>query len=166
MHHCTVEKWVSIKSVFSSLAQLKEQWSIIKLFAFSTRRQAALCSFPLASFSPTRKRICRIIKFSEPPKFISFFMIQTPSPGAVCPASVKFLALQRISDFNSILPETAKTTVVASFCEHCCNAHLKEPSPSSLVLVTITTFPPRPPVAFLPKPSAVGKAFNTSGPFA
>lgn len=79
-----------------------------KVIRISTRRQAALCSFPLASFSPTRKRICRIIKFSEPPKFISFLMMQTPSPGAVCPASVKFLALQRISDFNSILPETAK----------------------------------------------------------
>ena len=89
-----------------------------------------------------------------------------PPPGAVCPAIVKFLALQRISDFSSILPEIAKTTVVASFSEHCFNAHRKDPSPSSSVLVTITTLPPRPPVAFLPKPSAVGKAFNTSGPFA
>lgn len=112
-------------------------------------------------YSPTRKRTWRIIKFSEPPKFTSFFITQIPPPGAVCPAIVKFFALQRISDFNSILPETVKTIVVASFSEHCFNAHRKDPSPSSLVFVTLTTTPLRPPRSpFFQKPFAVGKSFQ------
>lgn len=104
--HCRKMSINKIGILFTSPAEgTVVNYKVIRIFHPQT---SSIMFLSTRIFSPTRKRICRIIKFSEPPKFISFFMIQTPSPGAVCPASVKFLALQRISDFNSILPETAK----------------------------------------------------------
>ena len=53
------------------------------------------------------------------------------------------------------MPETLNTTMRAPPCSQ---AHRKEPGPSSLRLVTVSTFPPRPPKVYMPPPSAPGKA--------
>ena len=39
-----------------------------------------------------------------------------PSPGAVCPAIVKFPSLILRSDFKYIVPETLKITIRGPFC--------------------------------------------------
>src|SRR5688500_1781111 len=57
--------------------------------------------------------------------------------------------------FNLIIPATLKTTILAPPSSQ---AHLKLPSPSSLRLVTTSTFPPLPPKLNLPPPSAPGNA--------
>jgi hypothetical protein len=62
-------------------------------------------------------------------------------------------------DFKWIVPETEKRTIAASLVF---KAALKLPAPSSSRLVTILTFPPLPPVAYFPKPSAPGNAIGLS----
>ena len=61
----------------------------------------------------------------------------------------------RSDDCNGMFPETPKTTVRVPFSS---NAARKLPGPESFKLVTAITRPPRPPLAFAPKPSAPGNA--------
>ena len=51
-----------------------------------------------------------------------------------------------------------RNTIVAFSLPASVSAQRKEPSPLSANVVTSTTLPPRPPEAYLPKPSAVGNA--------
>ena len=112
---------------------------------------------PAVFFWPTRNLMLRTMKFWEPPKLTLLCVITMPSPGAVCPARVQSARLIFNSSESTISPLTSKTMVIGSpwYCE---NAQRSEPSPLLLRFVTFTTFPPRPPVVYLPKPSAVGKA--------
>ncbi|MNE71514.1 hypothetical protein D3C80_1673940 [compost metagenome] len=57
--------------------------------------------------------------------------------------------------FKAIVPEISNTTILGPVASI---AALKLPVPASLRLVTLITLPPLPPVVFLPKPSAPGKA--------
>lgn len=50
------------------------------------------------------------------------------------------------SDFRAMTPATSKTMILLPVL----TASLKEPVPLSLRLVTCTTFPPLPPVTYLP----------------
>ena len=87
------------------------------------------------------------------------FVIQIPSPGAVCPAIVKLPFFIIKEEVRTIRPDTRNTIVLAPFARI---AALKLPGPLSFKLVTSITFPPRPPVTSLPKPSAPGKAYAVS----
>src|SRR5437773_8684945 len=80
---------------------------------------------------------------------------QMPSPGADCPARVRYGDLTVIGDFNAIVPATRKTTMRGPVASH---AARKLPGPLSFRFVTMMTFPPRPPGVVEPKPSAPGKA--------
>ena len=81
-----------------------------------------------------------------------------PSPGAVWPASVQSARLTSSMLLMCISPFTANTMVSGS-SGYCWKAQRSVPSlPSSASDVTVTTCPPRPPVVYLPKPSAVGNA--------
>jgi len=84
--------------------------------------------------------------------------MQIPSPGADCPAMVTFPSICR-GDSRWMVPATAKTMILLDFCWA---ASLKLPGPASLRLDTINVFPPRPPTACLPKPSAPGNAMGRS----
>ena len=138
--------------MFSSIDHPNTQWSNIKLVQFSVP-QAWSC-LP----SPARKRMLRTMKFSELPKFTLSPTMLMPSPGAVCPASVQLARFTRRLLLRRISPFTANTMVSGS-PGYWLKAHRSVPSSSvSANDVTVTTFPPRPPVAYLPKPSAVGKA--------
>ena len=144
--------------IFSSTDHPNEQWSMIKLAQFSAPRAFTALIVPARFFWPTRKRILRTMKFCEPPKLTLLCVITMPSPGAVCPARVQFLRLTRKSDARRISPLTSNTMVIGSSL-YCWNAQRRVPSDVlSARLVTLTTLPPRPPVAYLPKPSAVGNA--------
>ena len=66
-----------------------------------------------------------------------------PSPGAVCPAMVRLLAMVRFCPVMSITPPTSNTTVRLGWL----TASASEPGPDALRLVTCTTVPPLPPVA-------------------
>ena len=83
-----------------------------------------------------------------------------PSPGAVCPAMVTSPFFMSRFDVKAIVPDTVNTIILAPVW---LSAFLKVPCcvPSAMV-VTNNTFPPRPPVASLPKPSAPGKATAVS----
>src|SRR5690606_20091726 len=82
-----------------------------------------------------------------------------PSPGAVCPASVIWGFRMFSCDCSSMVPDTSNTIIRAP---DALIAARKLPSPASFRLVTLITFPPRPPVTFCPKPSAPGKANASS----
>ena len=56
---------------------------------------------------------------------------------------------------NLMVPETRKTTVLEPSAS---TAARKLPGPASFRLVTSSTLPPRPPVVYIPKPSAPGNA--------
>ncbi len=78
-----------------------------------------------------------------------------PSPGAVCPAMVRFPSVIFKGDSRKMVPEVLKIICLGPFCF---KANLKVPSePSSVILVTVKTYPPLPPVVNFPKPSAPGK---------
>src|SRR5699024_1175606 len=82
-----------------------------------------------------------------------------PSPGAVWPATVTSPLLICKFDSSAIVPETLKSIIRGP---NVSIAARKLPSPESFKLVTYITFPPRPPVASCPKPSALVKAFASS----
>ena len=56
---------------------------------------------------------------------------------------------------SSMIPATSKTMVLGP---DSANAALREPAPLSARVVTWITFPPRPPVVYIPPPSAPGNA--------
>ena len=76
-----------------------------------------------------------------------------PAPGAVWPAIVMFGPV--IRTLPRITPLTSKTTMRGPSCRQ---AHCSEPGPEGFRFVTLMTFPPRPPTATAPKPSAPGNA--------
>ena len=80
--------------------------------------------------------------------------MQMPSPGAVCPAIVVFSGIDNL-EARCMVPDVLNMIVRGPVCDR---AHLREPSPLSLRFVTKYTCPPLPPVVYLPKPSAPGKA--------
>src|SRR5215207_2699089 len=80
----------------------------------------------------------------------------TPAPGAVCPAIVMYGFVIRM--FPRMTPLTSNTTIRGPSAAH---AAARLPAPEALRLVTLMTFPPRPPVLAAPHPSAPGKAFSS-----
>ncbi|HSL86834.1 MAG TPA: hypothetical protein VK861_07850 [Bacteroidales bacterium] len=60
-------------------------------------------------------------------------------------------------EFNMIVPDTRKTTVLAP---DSATAARRLPSPESFRFVTSITLPPRPPTEKRPPPSAPGKAMS------
>lgn len=83
--------------------------------------------------------------------------MQIPSPGADWPAIVTLPELIFSSDSKEIVPETEKTIILGYFC---LIASRKLPGPESFKFSTINTLPPRPPLVYLPNPSAPGNAIG------
>src|SRR5688572_27498390 len=82
-----------------------------------------------------------------------------PPPGAVCPAIVRYGFLAMISLWVVIVPPTRNTQMRGP----CAATQARRlPAPLSLRFVTSMTVPPRPPLLWVPNPSAPGNA--TTGP--
>ena len=81
--------------------------------------------------------------------------MQTPSPGAVCPAMVMYGARMRTRFFRWMVPATLNTTMRGPTALH---ASRNVPGPASSRLVTTYTLPPRPPKLYMPPPHAPGNA--------
>src|SRR5687767_11109758 len=79
-----------------------------------------------------------------------------PAPGAVCPAIVMYGLVIRM--FPRMTPLTSNTTIRGPSAAH---AAARLPAPEALRLVTLMTFPPRPPALAAPHPSAPGNAFTS-----
>src|ERR1051326_6700572 len=83
-----------------------------------------------------------------------------PSPGAVWPAMVIEDLFSTNLLFNWMVPEIPNRIVRGPVAER--RPSRKEPGPASFRFVTWNTYPPRPPAAKRPKPSAPGKASGFS----
>ena len=76
-------------------------------------------------FFPGRMRIYLKIIFFASFIIMPFPLIHIPSPGAVCPATVKFPLFIIMGSFKLIIPEISKIITLSFGCSR---AYLKEPS--------------------------------------
>lgn len=151
----------TLTSKFSSLPQLMEQWSITMFSTVSFLHAVILkLSSYFEGFVPYLNLRCLMMTFDDSTNKCPS-LIRIPPPGAVCPAMVTLPLLMGKTLFKVIVPPTSKIMVRGP--ELYCRACLKLPGPLSLRFVTLITAPPLPPVAYLPKPSAVGKALIFCG---
>ena len=127
------------------------------MFSWLRPQMASELSSSPEPLVPRRKRMKRIMTLSASTRTV-WPEMQIPSPGAVCPAMVRFPLAILSSLLRSILPAISKTTVLAPLAS---TAARREPSPESLRFVTCMTLPPRPPVTYIPPPSAPGNALAT-----
>ena len=130
-----------------------EQWSRM-MFSWYRPHIVSEPSLSPEPSSPRRKRMKRMTTLSASIRTVLSFK-HIPSPGAVCPAMVTSPFLTLSSDFSDMMPATSNTIVLAPLWFM---ASLREPVPLSFRLVTCMTLPPRPPVVYIPPPSAPGKA--------
>ena len=114
---------------FSSSPQLAETWSRMTL---PTGLPPSASSRLAMSVSLRRKRRWRITTSWVSTQTVAP-RTQTPSPGAVCPATVMYGARMRTRFFRRMVPATLKTTTRGPTALH---AARKVPGPASARLVT------------------------------